>query len=142
MIPTGCPERKPALPRGPVTAGRPQPAHANGDLAALRKLGFSDLAILDAINHSAFFANTNRLMLTLGDPFPTEKQAFCTTMRATGNALRGRTLKSSVSGASPELWPLLARLKGETQGPAVRTTGVCTESVRTVGPPCLTWDSR
>lgn len=38
------------------------------DLTPLRDLGFDDLAILDVINYSAFFANANRLMLTLGEP--------------------------------------------------------------------------
>lgn len=38
------------------------------DLQPLRDLGFDDLAILDVINYSAFFANANRLMLTLGEP--------------------------------------------------------------------------
>lgn len=38
------------------------------DLQPLRDLGFDDLAILDVINYAAFFANTNRLMLTLGEP--------------------------------------------------------------------------
>jgi len=38
------------------------------DLAPLRELGFDDLAILDVLNYAAFFANANRLMLTLGEP--------------------------------------------------------------------------
>ena len=38
------------------------------DLAPLRALGFDDLTILDVINYAAFFANANRLMLTLGEP--------------------------------------------------------------------------
>jgi len=38
------------------------------DLEPLRALGFDDLAILDVINYAAFFANANRLMLTLGEP--------------------------------------------------------------------------
>jgi uncharacterized peroxidase-related enzyme len=38
------------------------------DLAPLRKLGLDDLTILDVINYAAFFANANRLMLTLGEP--------------------------------------------------------------------------
>jgi uncharacterized peroxidase-related enzyme len=38
------------------------------DLAPLRELGFDDLTILDVINYAAFFANANRLMLTLGEP--------------------------------------------------------------------------
>jgi uncharacterized peroxidase-related enzyme len=45
------------------------------DLEPLRKLGFSDLAILDVINYSAFFANANRLMLTLGEPVVPERGA-------------------------------------------------------------------
>ncbi len=40
------------------------------DLAPLRQLGFDDLGILDVINYAAFFANANRLMLTLGEPRP------------------------------------------------------------------------
>ncbi|HEU0165623.1 MAG TPA: peroxidase-related enzyme [Thermomicrobiales bacterium] len=46
---------------------------SQADFAALRDLGFSDLAILDVINYAAFFANANRLMLTLGEPVPAEK---------------------------------------------------------------------
>ena len=38
------------------------------DLRPLRELGFSDLEILDTLNYAAFFANANRLMLTLGEP--------------------------------------------------------------------------
>ena len=38
------------------------------DLQPLRDLGLSDLEILDIINYTAFFANANRLMLTLGEP--------------------------------------------------------------------------
>lgn len=38
------------------------------DLQPLRDLGFDDLEILDALNYAAFFANANRLMLTLGEP--------------------------------------------------------------------------
>lgn len=41
---------------------------AVSDLDPLRRLGFDDLAILDVINYAAFFANANRLMLTLGEP--------------------------------------------------------------------------
>ncbi len=40
------------------------------DLEPLRALGFDDLGILDVINYAAFFANANRLMLTLGEPHP------------------------------------------------------------------------
>jgi uncharacterized peroxidase-related enzyme len=38
------------------------------DLQPLRDLGFDDLGILDIINYAGFFANANRLMLTLGEP--------------------------------------------------------------------------
>jgi len=38
------------------------------DLQPLRDLGLDDLTILDVINYTAFFANANRLMLTLGEP--------------------------------------------------------------------------
>jgi uncharacterized peroxidase-related enzyme len=38
------------------------------DFAPLRELGFDDLTILDVVNYAAFFANANRLMLTLGEP--------------------------------------------------------------------------
>ncbi len=38
------------------------------DLQPLRDLGLSDLEILDTLNYAAFFANANRLMLTLGEP--------------------------------------------------------------------------
>jgi uncharacterized peroxidase-related enzyme len=37
-------------------------------LEPLRAQGFEDLDILDALNYAAFFANANRLMLTLGEP--------------------------------------------------------------------------
>jgi uncharacterized peroxidase-related enzyme len=37
-------------------------------LEPLRELGFDDFAILDVLNYAAFFANANRLMLTLGEP--------------------------------------------------------------------------
>jgi uncharacterized peroxidase-related enzyme len=40
----------------------------SADLEPVRSLGFDDLSILDVINYSAFFANANRLMLTLGEP--------------------------------------------------------------------------
>ena len=40
------------------------------DFTALRDLGFDDPGILDVINYTAFFANANRLMLTLGEPYP------------------------------------------------------------------------
>ena len=40
------------------------------DLAPLRDLGLDDLTILDVLNYAAFFANANRLMLTLGEPTP------------------------------------------------------------------------
>ena len=38
------------------------------DLAPLREQGLDDLAILDVVNYAAFFANANRLMLSLGEP--------------------------------------------------------------------------
>jgi uncharacterized peroxidase-related enzyme len=41
---------------------------SDADLAPLRALGFDDLGILDVLNYTAFFANANRLMLTLGEP--------------------------------------------------------------------------
>jgi uncharacterized peroxidase-related enzyme len=48
---------------------------AAADLAPLRALGFDDLAILDALNYAAFFANANRLMLSLGEPVPPARSA-------------------------------------------------------------------
>ncbi|MDQ3654470.1 MAG: peroxidase-related enzyme [Chloroflexota bacterium] len=45
------------------------------DLEPLRALGFDDLGILDVINYAAFFANANRLMLTLGEPRLQRKSA-------------------------------------------------------------------
>ncbi len=45
------------------------------DLEPLRDLGFDDLGILDVINYASFFANANRLMLTLGEPRPPRKPA-------------------------------------------------------------------
>ncbi len=45
------------------------------DLQPLRDLGFDDLGILDVINYAAFFANANRLMLTLGEPRLQRKSA-------------------------------------------------------------------
>lgn len=41
---------------------------SSSDLQPLRDQGFSDPEILDVINYSAFFANANRLMLSLGEP--------------------------------------------------------------------------
>ena len=38
------------------------------DLQPLRDLGLGDLEILDVINYASFFANANRLMLSLGSP--------------------------------------------------------------------------
>lgn len=43
-------------------------ALTSADLAALRELGFRDEEVLDIANYAAFFANANRLMLTLGEP--------------------------------------------------------------------------
>jgi len=43
------------------------------DLQPLRDLGSSDIQILDILNYAAFFANANRLMLTLGEPIPKKK---------------------------------------------------------------------
>jgi len=43
------------------------------DLRPLRDLGFTDIQILDILNYAAFFANANRLMLTLGEPAPKKK---------------------------------------------------------------------
>jgi len=45
------------------------------DMEPLRALGFDDLGILDVINYAAFFANANRLMLTLGEPRLQRKSA-------------------------------------------------------------------
>jgi alkylhydroperoxidase domain protein len=46
------------------------PATANHQqISALRDLGLSDLALLDLVQSTAFFAWANRLMLTLGEPF-------------------------------------------------------------------------
>lgn len=38
-------------------------------LATLRRQGLSELALLDLVQSTAFFAWANRLMLTLGEPF-------------------------------------------------------------------------
>lgn len=43
------------------------------DLQPLRDLGFTDIQILDILNYAAFFANANRLMLTLGEPAPKKR---------------------------------------------------------------------
>ena len=40
-----------------------------GHLAALREQGLDELALLDLVQSTAFFAWANRLMLTLGEPF-------------------------------------------------------------------------
>lgn len=40
----------------------------HADLERLRELGFDQLTILDVINYASFFANANRLMLSLGEP--------------------------------------------------------------------------
>ena len=41
---------------------------ATADLQPLRDIGFEPEQILDIANYAAFFANANRLMLTLGEP--------------------------------------------------------------------------
>lgn len=51
-----------ALSATPATANQSQ-------ISALRELGLSDLALLDLVQSTAFFAWANRLMLTLGEPF-------------------------------------------------------------------------
>jgi uncharacterized peroxidase-related enzyme len=43
------------------------------DLEPLRQLGLTDIEILDVLNYAAFFANANRLMLTLGESAPQKK---------------------------------------------------------------------
>ena len=43
------------------------------DLRPLRNLVLTDIEILDILNYAAFFANANRLMLTLGEPAPQKK---------------------------------------------------------------------
>jgi uncharacterized peroxidase-related enzyme len=45
----------------------------SSDLQPLRDLGLTDIEILDILNYAAFFANANRLMLTLGEPAPQKK---------------------------------------------------------------------
>ncbi|MNC71678.1 hypothetical protein D3C75_1226270 [compost metagenome] len=46
------------------------PPQANADhLVALRAQGLDELALLDLVQSTAFFAWANRLMLTLGEPF-------------------------------------------------------------------------
>lgn len=45
------------------------------DFAPLRALGFDDVTILDVVNYAAFFANANRLMLTLGEPRVPERRS-------------------------------------------------------------------
>lgn len=50
-----------ALTRTPYEFGAPH-------VDALRAAGLDDLAVLDAVNSSAFFNWANRLMLTLGAP--------------------------------------------------------------------------
>ncbi len=46
---------------------------SGADLAPLRAQGLSDIEILDILNYAAFFANANRLMLTLGEPAAKKK---------------------------------------------------------------------
>ncbi|HET9658716.1 MAG TPA: peroxidase-related enzyme [Thermomicrobiales bacterium] len=46
---------------------------AGADLQPLRDLGLTDIEILDILNYAAFFANANRLMLTLGEPAAQKK---------------------------------------------------------------------
>ena len=41
---------------------------SGADLEPLQQLGLTPLQILDALNYAAFFANANRLMLSLGSP--------------------------------------------------------------------------
>ena len=62
----------PAVERAIVDASakltRDPEGFSGADLQPLRELGLSDLEILDTLNYAAFFANANRLMLTLGEP--------------------------------------------------------------------------
>lgn len=46
---------------------------SGADLQPMRELGLTDIEILDILNYAAFFANANRLMLTLGEPIPQKK---------------------------------------------------------------------
>ena len=52
---------------GAKLTGDPESLTA-ADLAPLRAEGLDDDGILDVINYAAFFANANRLMLSLGSP--------------------------------------------------------------------------
>ncbi len=48
-------------------------ALTGAELTPLRELGLDEIEILDILNYAAFFANANRLMLTLGEPAPQMK---------------------------------------------------------------------
>lgn len=62
------PERERAIVDLATKVTNDPEALSETDFAPLRALGFDDLGILDIMNYTAFFANANRLMLTLGEP--------------------------------------------------------------------------
>jgi uncharacterized peroxidase-related enzyme len=45
----------------------------SAELQTLRNSGMTDIEIPDILNYAAFFANANRLMLTLGEPAPQKR---------------------------------------------------------------------
>ncbi|MGH2549662.1 MAG: peroxidase-related enzyme, partial [Thermomicrobiales bacterium] len=67
-IGTELPERERAIVDLATKVTNDPESLSEADFTTLRGLGFDDLGILDIINYTAFFANANRLMLTLGEP--------------------------------------------------------------------------
>lgn len=67
-VETDLPERERAIVDYAVKLTNAPNDMTAADLAPLRKIGLSDLEILDITNASAMFAWANRLMQTLGEP--------------------------------------------------------------------------
>lgn len=67
-IDADLPELERAIVDASARLTRDPESLTGADLQPLRDLGLDDLEILDVLNYAAFFANANRLMLTLGEP--------------------------------------------------------------------------
>lgn len=74
-IDTELSERERAVVDYSVKVTRHPSAMGPEDLAPLRRVGLTDLEILDLTNAAAMFAWANRLMQTLGEPVPAAKKA-------------------------------------------------------------------
>jgi uncharacterized peroxidase-related enzyme len=67
-VDTELPAKERAIVDVAAKLTRDPEALSGSDLQPLRDLGFANDEIFDVINYAAFFANANRLMLTLGEP--------------------------------------------------------------------------